>query len=91
VELDLGMYSEACGHFKTAIDDTIAKGKHKVAGYYAGHGSAENKLGKYEDAINDYTTAITLGPNVADYYSYRGDPNLGLLTYGEAIKTTLKP
>ena len=40
---------------------------------YYDRGFAENKLAHYVSAIDDYTKAIELNPDVAEYFSTRGE------------------
>ena len=43
-------------------------------------------LEKYEEAIKDYSKAIVLNPNDADYYNNRAAANNSLRMYMEAIE-----
>lgn len=56
------------------------------AGAYNGRGVALSKLGRYEEAIKDFTQAIALKPDYADSYRCKGDILHNLKRYEEAIK-----
>ena len=52
---------------------------------YYNRGMVCNKLGRYQEAIADYTTAIKINPDDADAYVNRGAAYDDLGRYQEAI------
>ena len=49
-------------------------------------GKVRNKLERYGDSIKDYSRAIELNPEVADYYYYRAGSYMKLKLLDEALK-----
>jgi tetratricopeptide (TPR) repeat protein len=54
-----------------AFDAYLHQGGAKTTDVYRGRGQARMKLGKYPEAIEDYTRALELAPD-ADIYQHRG-------------------
>ncbi|MFA4974413.1 MAG: tetratricopeptide repeat protein [bacterium] len=54
--------------------------------FYSNRGSAKDILGRHEESITDYNTAIELDPNNAAAYDNRGNAELDLKRYEEAIR-----
>jgi tetratricopeptide (TPR) repeat protein len=56
----------------TLWSDVVSKSPQKARGYDS-RGNAYNKIGKYEQAFNDFNKAITLQPNYSTAYNNRGN------------------
>src|SRR5262249_48165285 len=65
--LALGRYQQA----DNAFDHYLAKGGEKTSTLFRARGLARMKLGKYPEAVDDYTRALELAPD-ADIYQHRG-------------------
>jgi serine/threonine-protein kinase len=65
--LALGRYEQAA----EAFDEYLRKGGAKTTDLFRGSGLARMKLGKYPEAVEDYTRALELAPD-ADIYQHRG-------------------
>jgi serine/threonine-protein kinase len=65
--LALGRYEQAA----EAFDRYVWKGGIKGTDLFRGRGLARMKLGKYPEAVDDYTRALELGPDW-DIYQHRG-------------------
>jgi serine/threonine-protein kinase len=65
--LALGRYEQAEG----AFDAYLQKGGEETSDVFRGRGLARMKLGKYPEAVDDYTRALERAPD-ADVYQHRG-------------------
>jgi tetratricopeptide (TPR) repeat protein len=65
--LALGRYQQA----ETAFDQYLQKGGEKTSNIFRGRGLARMKLGKYLEAVEDYTRALEQAPD-GDIYQHRG-------------------
>jgi serine/threonine-protein kinase len=65
--LRLGRYDQA----EASFDDYLQKGGEAVPDVFRGRGLARMKLGKYPDAVEDYTRALERAPS-GDLYQHRG-------------------
>jgi tetratricopeptide (TPR) repeat protein len=65
--LALGRYQEA----EVSFDEYLHRGGEEVSDIFRGRGFARMKLGKYPEAVDDYTQALERTPG-ADIYQHRG-------------------
>jgi tetratricopeptide (TPR) repeat protein len=65
--LALGRYEEA----EKSFDQYLRKGGAKTTDLFRGRGLARMQLGKYPDAVEDYTHALEIAPD-GDIYLHRG-------------------
>src|SRR5262249_34801259 len=65
--LALGRYQ----HAEESFDQYLRKGGAKTTDLFRGRGLARMKLGKYPEAVEDYTRALELAPD-GDIYQHRG-------------------
>jgi tetratricopeptide (TPR) repeat protein len=65
--LTLGRYQQA----EKSFDQYLRKGGAKTTDLFRGRGLARMKLGKYPEAVEDYTRALELAPD-GDIYQHRG-------------------
>jgi tetratricopeptide (TPR) repeat protein len=65
--LALGRYEPA----EKSFDQYLRKGGQRTSDLFRGRGLARMKLGKYPEAVEDYTRALELAPD-ADIYQHRG-------------------
>lgn len=79
---DTGNYRRAVGLFTKAIEFS----PNAVAGMYHHRGRANAELGKQQEAINDYDSAVRLRPGYADFYIDRGNSYQELVDYDKAVK-----
>jgi tetratricopeptide (TPR) repeat protein len=79
--LALGRYQQAEGSF----DQYLRQGGAKTTDLFRGRGAARMKLGKYPEAVEDYTRALELAPD-ADAYQHRGWAHF----FSEAWKLALR-
>jgi tetratricopeptide (TPR) repeat protein len=64
----------ALGHYEQAersFDQYLRKGGEETSDIFRGRGLARMKLGKYPEAVDDYTRALERAPD-ADVYQHRG-------------------
>jgi serine/threonine protein kinase/tetratricopeptide (TPR) repeat protein len=54
-----------------AFDEYLRRGGEPVADVFKGRGAARMRLGRYEEALDDYTRALLFGAN-AELYTHRG-------------------
>jgi tetratricopeptide (TPR) repeat protein len=66
-QLALGRYQQA----ETSFDHYLRQGGEKNTDLFRGRGLARMKLGKFFDAVDDYTEALASAPD-ADIYQHRG-------------------
>jgi tetratricopeptide (TPR) repeat protein len=65
--LALGRYEQA----EQSFDQYLQKGGEETSNIFKGRGLARMKLGKYPEAVEDYTRALERAPD-ADIYQHRG-------------------
>jgi serine/threonine-protein kinase len=65
--LELGRYEQA----ERSFDEYLRDGGEETSDIFRGRGLARMKLGKYPDAVDDYTRALERAPD-ADIYQHRG-------------------
>jgi serine/threonine-protein kinase len=88
--LALGRYQQA----ERAFDQYLRTGGEKTSDLFRGRGRARMKLGKYPEAVADYTRALELAPD-GDLYQHRGWAHffadawkLALRDFSKAIELT---
>jgi tetratricopeptide (TPR) repeat protein len=79
--LALGRYEQA----EKSFDQYLGKGGEKTTDLFRGRGLARMKLGKYPEAVEDYTRALELAPD-PDIYQHRGWAHL----FSDAWKLALR-
>jgi tetratricopeptide (TPR) repeat protein len=79
--LALGRY----GHAERSFDQYLRKGGEEKSDIFRSRGLARMKLGKYPEAVEDYTRALELVPD-ADIYQHRG----WALFFSDAWKLALR-
>src|SRR5262249_23508653 len=65
--LALGRYEQA----EESFDQYLRRGGERTSDLFRGRGLARMKLGKYPEAVEDYTRALELAPD-GDIYQHRG-------------------
>ena len=82
----LGRHAEAINDYTMAADhSTILRRRLRDAVFY-NRGNSKAEVGDIRGAIADYSEAITLNPDVSQYYFNRGNAHIDLSEFWEAAR-----